>query len=101
MIDIIFESSLFKIMDLFFFNMMIILMLNAVTIKLLFDTIDNEIIPSVLDEFSIFDFVVWSFRILWIIVLIVLNVVVFVDTYNDLYFALANDTIESGTFIKE
>ncbi len=101
MIDMILESSIFKITDLFFFNLLIIIMVDAVTIKLIFVTIENETIPSMLDEITIFEFVVWSFRISWIMVLVVLNVLVMVDTYNDLYFALANDSIENGAFIKE
>ena len=101
MIDMITEFQLFRITELFFFSLLVILMVDAVTIKLIFVTIENETIPSMLDEITIFEFVVWSFRISWIIILVVLNVVVFVNTCNDIYFSLSNGIIESGSFIKE
>ena len=86
MIDMITEFQLFRITELFFFNLLLILMVDAVTIKLIFVTIENETIPSLLNEITIFEFMIWSIRISWIIILVVLNVVVFVDTYNDIYF---------------
>ncbi len=100
MIDMILESPLFRITELFFFNMLVILMVDAVTIKLIFVTIENETIPLQFDEIAIFEFVVWSIRISWIIILVVLNVVVFVDTYNDFQVTFTNYLIECGA-IKE
>ena len=101
MIDMITEFQLFRITELFYFNLLIIVMVDAVTIKLIFVTIENETIPLQFDEISTFGFVVWSFRIVWIIILVVLNGIIIVDTFNDLYFSLANNIIESGEFIKE
>ena len=101
MIDMILESSLFAITDLFYFNLLIIAMVDAVTIKLIFVTIENETIPLQFDEIAIFEFVIWSIRISWIIMLVVLNVVVLVDTYNDFQVTFTNYLIESGSFIKE
>jgi hypothetical protein len=76
-------------------------MVDAVTIKLIFVTIENETIPYMLNEITIFEFVVWSIRISWLIMMVVLNVVVLVDTYNDFQVIFTNYLIESGSFIKE
>ncbi len=43
----------------------------------------------------------YSLILIWVIILIVLNVVIVAYTINDIYFSLANDIIESGSFIKE
>ncbi len=100
MIDMITEFQLFRITELFYFNPLIIVMVDAVTIKLIFVTIENETIPSMFDEITIFEFVVWSIRISWLIMLVVLNVVVLVDTYTDFQVTFTNYLIESGA-IKE
>ncbi len=101
MIDMITEFQLFRITELFYFNLFIIVMVDAVTIKLIFVTIENETIPYMLNEITIFEFVVWSIRISWLIMMVVLNVVVLVDTYNDFQVIFTNYLIESGSFIKE
>ncbi len=99
MIDMILESPWFAITDLFYFNLLIIAMVDAVTIKITIVAIKNEK-PLYLLEDILTLILRWSFIIVWIIILIVLNVVVFVGTFND-YVTLANDLIESGSFITE
>lgn len=90
MIDIILGLSFF-----------LIIMVDAVIIKHIIITTEREPIPYLLDEITMFGFIVWSIRIALVIILIILNVVIFIDTYNDIYFSLANYIIESETFIKE
>ena len=100
MIDMITEFQLFRITELFFFNLLIILMVDAITIKLISVAIQNE--KPLCVSYNMLIFVLrYSLILIWIIILIVLNVVVVAYTINDIYFSLANNIIESGSFIKE
>ncbi len=100
MIDMITESQLFRITELFYFSLLVIVMVDAITIKLISVAIQNEKPLCMLDDMLTF-VLRYSLILIWVIILIVLNVVVVAYTINDIYFSLANGIIECGEFIKE
>ncbi len=100
MIDMFLGSSLLAITDLIYFNLLIIVMVDAVTIKLISIFIKSATMPFMLEDFLIL-IIRWSLIIAWIIILIVLNVIILANTYNDFQVTFTNYLIGSGAFIKE
>ena len=99
MIDMFLGSSLLAITDLLYFNLLVIVIVDAVTIKLISIIIKSGTMPFVLEDFLIL-IIRWSLIIAWVIILIVLNVIILANTYNDFQVTFTNYLIESGA-IKE
>lgn len=83
MIDMILESTIFKVTDLLYFNLLIIVIVDVLTIKLISIVIKNGTMPFLLEDFLGL-IIRWSIIISWVIILIYLNVLVLAGTYNEL-----------------
>jgi|LGVE01.1.fsa_nt_gb hypothetical protein len=100
MIDMVTGFQLLRITELFYFSLIVIVIVDAITIKLISVAIQNEKPLCMLEDMLTF-VLRYSLIFIWVIILIVLNVVVVAYTINDIYFSLANNIIEDGSFIKE
>ena len=88
------DHILFAMENILFFNMFMIIIVDIITLKLISIVIINRTQLYLPGDVLIF-VIRWSLIIGWGIILIYLNVVIFADTYNDIYVAVERDLIGS------